>query len=224
MIGINFKGRTTEGMGASVGDRSAGVEPQTNWNDAGSGTFTSLLDDTGVSTSISVSPNNGGSAYNSYVLISSDNGNNYLMRGYLYQTAEPMTVTVTGLGTDFTTHGYDLIVYFDGPNGENKGDWVTEYALSSGESIYGKDAEDTQDWGGTFVQAFGTSINDATAGNYVRFTGLTVDSLTLTATPDSGDAPINGLQIVAVPEPTALVLLGLGLAATLARRRQTRPG
>jgi len=156
------------------------------------------------------------------VPIPPDNGNNYLMRGYLYQTAEPMTVTVTGLGTDFTTHGYDLIVYFDGPNGENKGDWVTEYALSSGESIYGKDAEDAQDWDGTFVPASGTTTDGL--GNYIRFTGLKSSKFVLTATPTSGDGPINGIQIVAVPEPTALALLSLGLAATLARRRQTQPG
>jgi hypothetical protein len=56
----------------------------------------------------------------------------------------------------------------------------------------------------------------AAPGNYVEFTGLTASSLT--ATLDSynfGDGvprlKISGFQIVAVPEPSTLAMLGMGV-------------
>jgi len=93
-------------------------------------------------------------------------------------------------------------------------------------TMYGRDAKDTVQWDGTFVQSFGTSDADATSGNYVRFTGLTTSSFTLTATPISGDGPINAIQIIAAPEPASASLLALGLAtaALVARVRRPKPG
>ena len=214
MIGINFK--STDSW-SKVEDRIAGLKPQINWKDVGYWTSSDFCDDTGTSTAISVAPNNCGYTTNTYVTVPADNGNNYLMRGHLYQTDEPMTVTVTGLGTDFTTDGYDVIVYFDGDNGT---DWTTDYTIVGADvaTISGKDLANAN-FSGTFDDATTDGL-----GNYVRFTGLTSSEFTLTATPQTGDGPINGIQIVAAPEPTALALLSFGLAATLARRRQTRLG
>jgi hypothetical protein len=120
-------------------------------------------------------------------------------------------------------------VYFDGPNDDKKDlDWVTAYAINDGvttATTYGKDAK-TAGWKGTFVQAFGISAAAATAGNYVRFTRLTGSGFTLTATPVTGmgQGPINGLQIIALPEPASLVLVGVGLAASLVARRRSPAG
>jgi len=222
MIGVNFIGDT---HGTEIGlSTEAGVESQENWNDLKWwGDPHALINADGESTDITINIVTEKDAFSSHVLIPGL-GDNLLMRGYYHGDGSAWSVTLSGLTSEYPSGGYDLIVYFDGANGKDKGDWVTEYALSSGESIYGKDAEDATDWDGAFDRAFGTSAATATVGNYVRFTGLTSSEFVLTATPTSGDAPINGIQIVAAPEPAALALLGLGLAATLARRRQTQPG
>ena len=144
------------------------------------------------------------------------------MRQYIHSDGSRMTVTVSGLEPPFTIHGYDVLVYFDGENGS--ADWVTQYTIgvdgTTIATVYGRDAKDTVQWDGTFVQSFGTSAGNATAGNYVRFTGLTGSGFTLTATPVTGmgQGPINGLQIIALPEPASLALLVLGLASALAAR------
>jgi len=226
MIGINFKGPTKEETGESVDHRTAGVEPQSNWNDLGNWTFASLLDNAGATSAVSVTTNTNLEAYNSYVLIPSDNGNNYMMRGYIYPpSGSSMTVTVEGLEPPFTIHGYDVIVYFDGENGS--ADWVTQYTIgvdgTTVATVYGRDAKDTVQWDGTFVQSFGGTAAGATAGNYIRFTGLTGSGFTLTATPDAGSGPINAIQIVSVPEPASLALVVLGAVGALAARtRQSR--
>jgi hypothetical protein len=227
MIGINFKGPTQAGTGASVGDRTAGVEPQSNWNDLGYWGSSSIKNDSGtVVANLSVNTSTSTDGYNSYATIPSDDGNRYLMRGYIYPpSGSSMTVTISGLGPPSTTHGYDVIVYFDGEN--SKGDWVTAYAIAAGTvtaTIYGRDAKATSAWNGVFLEAFGTSDDDATAGNYVRFTGLTASGFTLTATPISGDGPINAIQIIGAPEPVSLALVGVGLAATLVARRRSPAG
>ncbi|HUS46385.1 MAG TPA: PEP-CTERM sorting domain-containing protein [Phycisphaerae bacterium] len=227
VIGINFIGNCPANAD-QVGSNQAGLEAQTHWNDLNYwNDGTNLMASDGGSTSVKATIGATTQGYAGYVAIPAANAGNYLLiRGYLHAGGSVWTVTLTNLTSEYTPGGYDLIVYYDGNN--NSADWVTEFALSSGSttlaSVFAKDATDTATWSGTFVQATGTSAATATDGNYVRFTGLTADSLTLTTTPESGDGPINGIQIVAVPEPAALALLSLGLAATLARRRQTQPG
>ena len=226
LIGINFKG---DANGKMIGTKEAGLKPQTNWNDVGWWKATNLLNNTGATTAVSVTTDTTKHTYNSYVSVDPpDGGNDYLMCGYIYPSGVPLTVTIAGLGPPFTTHGYDVLVYFDGPNGgKSDVDWVTAYAINHGvaaATIYGKDAK-SAGWNGVFVQAFGTSTTDATAGNYVRFTGLTASGFTLTATPINGDGPINAIQIISAPEPASASLLALGLASALAarvRRRELR--
>jgi len=188
--------------------------------------LSNLTDDAGTMTSASFDPNNGTETYNSYVTIStSAPDGHYLMRGYVKGSASsPVSVTVSGLDAK-TFAEYDVIVYFDGDN--TAADWVTAYALAVGgttvATIYGKDSRDTSNWDGSWVEATGTTTADATAGNYVQFTGLTTSSFTLTATPVSGDGPINAIQIISVPEPASLALLVLGAVAALAARtKQSR--
>lgn len=229
LIGINFKGPTQAGTGASVGDQTAGVEPQTYWNDVGWWLPADLLDKTGATTAVSVTTTTDKDAYNSYVNVDPpDGGNDYLMRGYIYTSGDPLKVIIADLEPPFTTDNYDIIVYFDGEN--ESADWVTQYTIdvdgtTTIATVYGRDAKDTVPWDGTFVQSFGTSAGDATAGNYVRFAGLTAGSFTLTATPVAGSGPINAIQIIAAPEPASASLLALGLATALAARVQRpKPG
>jgi uncharacterized protein (TIGR03382 family) len=223
MIGINFHGGT---YGRKIATKEAGVEPQKNWNDVGWWTVSNLLDSAGQATAVSVTTDTTQQRYNSDVKVDPpDGGNDYLMRGYIYTSGGPLTVTIAGLEPPFTTDNYDVIVYFDGENGSD--DWVTQYTIgvdgTTIATVYGRDAKDTVQWDGTFVQAFGISAADATAGNYVRFDGLKASAFTLTATPISGDGPINAIQIIAAPEPASLALAVLG-AAVMFRRRRAHPG
>ncbi|MGB2613262.1 MAG: hypothetical protein WBE06_00940 [Phycisphaerae bacterium] len=222
LIGINFHGGT---YGRKIGAKTAGVEPQVNWNDVGWWTVSDLRESTGQVTGVSVTTTTTTYTYNSYVKVDPpDGGNDYLMRGYIYTSGASLTVTIAGLEPPFTTDHYDVIVYFDGNNAS--ADWITQYTLSVDggppTTLYGKDAK-TASWNGTFVEGFGTSASDATPGNYVRFTGLTSGAFTLTATPVAGSGAINAIQIISAPEPASLALVVLGVVAALANRpRQSR--
>ena len=226
LIGINFKGDT---YGRMIGTKEAGVKPQTNWNDVSWVGGSDLRDSAGQTTAVSVTTTTDKDAYSSYVNVDPpDGGNDYLMRGYIYTSGAPLTVTIAGLEPPFTVHGYSVIVYFDGENCGTETDWVTAYSLSTGKTIYGNDEAEPNGakWDGRFAEASGTAAANATAGNYVRFAGLTASGFTLTAKPTSGDGPINAIQIIAAPEPASVSLLALGLAtaALVARVRRPKPG
>lgn len=161
------------------------------------------------------------------------NGDDRLWKGYL-DTATEMTISVT----DVPYAIYDVIVYFDG---ENAGDWrVASYAIGA-VSAGGEDSENTS-WGfgqnvdkvyqlpdpsgnanGNKTWPQPTSNNGE--GNYVILTGITGSSFDLIASAGGSAsaakrAPINGFQIVQVPEPSAAALLGLGSLALFLRRRK----
>ncbi|MGB2754733.1 MAG: PEP-CTERM sorting domain-containing protein [Phycisphaerae bacterium] len=227
MIGINFY-KTGAGQQMLDPSEEAGVEPQVHWNNVYWNGKSQLHNDSGLVTAVSVATTTSKDRDATWVPVGpSSSGDFRLMRQYIHSEGSGMTVIVSGLEPPFTTHGYDVIVYFDGENGS--ADWVTQYTIgvdgTTIATVYGRDAKDTVQWDGTFVQSFGATAAAATAGNYVRFTGLTASSFTLTATPISGDGPINAIQIVSVPEPTSLALLVLGAAAGLAARtRRSRFG
>ena len=221
MIGVNFVGRGTVYSQPLDATESAGAPgfTQVNWNNAeGSSNSTgqSLHDENNQATGATLTWTY---AAKSNTYISDTPGDRRMMRGYISQHSLAPTVTVSGLGSAFTSPGYDVLVYFDG---ENSTDWTTNYTISVGvadiATISGKDLADAN-FSGTFDDA----TTDGT-GNYLRFTGLTSSAFTLTATPVTGSAPINAIQIVAIPEPgtIGLTLLAAGLALWR-RRAANRP-
>jgi len=109
--------------------------------------------------------------------------------------ATGLSVTVNGLGSEFTSGGYDVIVYALGGVGGRGGAYTingtTKYATSPTMPT-------------THTEDAGAGVADM--GTYVRFTGLSGSSFTLTANASSADnptntvnfrAPVNGIQIVA---------------------------
>ena len=229
MIGINFVGKGTGYTQLMAATEVAGVPgfTQSNWNNAegSSSTGQSLHDENNQATGATLTWTFAGKSYTS---VSDTPGDGRMMRGYISQfSSSAPTVTVSGLGTAFTSSGYDVLVYFDGENTPGTpSDWVTQYTLAVGGStvatVFGKDAAGVN-FGGSFSEASGSTAGSATAGNYVRFTGLTGSGFTLTATPDAGSGPINAIQIISVPEPASLALLVLGAVAALAARtKQSR--
>jgi hypothetical protein len=217
-IGIDWFGAGGNGgtaqspMGAG---EVAGVVPQDNWN-----SFTgqnqpaaqALVDDAGAATGATVVWTSPAGQWDTN--IADTPGNLRMMLGYLDTNGvDALSVTVSNLPASITAGGYEVYAYADGDNGTEVR--PATYAITGSPSAVNTDGADST-FAGTFVQ--GT--------NYVRLTGLTASSFTLTATPNQGPgtprAPLNGIQIVAVPEPSAVALLGLGAAALLARRRRRR--
>jgi hypothetical protein len=214
MIGINFVGKAdyTLEMGAL---ETAGVEPQSHWNNAttGNATLGSLVAADGTVTGASVTWK-GKTAYSG---ITDTAGNNRMMRGYLTQLGtKGVTVTVSGLASLYGSE-YDVTVYFDGANGASA--WVTRFVIGAA-TIYGTDRAGT-DFSGTFAQDTGTG------GNYVRFVDVTGDGFTLSALPLAdgvSSAAVNAIQITHAPEPATLGLIGLAAAMLLWGRRHPEKG
>ncbi|HVT81649.1 MAG TPA: PEP-CTERM sorting domain-containing protein [Phycisphaerae bacterium] len=224
----------------------AGVVPQAFWNGAGianqsdttvnrAGTLSALVDSGGAAVpfmQVEWASNNTFST-----TLTDSAGNNRLMKGYLDSsgalspyTSSTSSVKVSSLPQSYAAGGFDLIVYFDGASTAGIQDRIGQYQLFDGTSntntplgeIFGRDVWGV-DFSGTFIQATGASAAAAGAGNYIRFTGLHTTSFTLLATGVAADvprAPINGFQIVAVPEPSALCAMLASCCVMLIRRRR----
>ena len=231
-IGINFVGGAPTGNNGVLGaggvkamaaDESAGVVPQTHWNNAGSadndkrfanntGTIAgALTDEAGnvlKTASVAWHANNCFS-----INIPDQAGNNRLMRGYLdsegpadsHYTSSTTTVTIT-VPDEYAKTGYDVYLYFDGGSTAGKQDRVGRFRLFDGKTntgkaakeIYGKDSWKV-DFKDKFIEATGSSEKDATAGNYIVFHDVKFATFTLDATGVTADvprAPINAIQIV----------------------------
>src|SRR5207248_4294444 len=152
--------------------------------------------------------------------------NRTLMTGYLDDDpggVAAATVTFTGLPTNVVPN-YSAIVYFLGGSGGRGGPYQ---ANGQPPTLIG-DVGTTGVNGPAFVLDPG--LNHTDQGNFVLFTGLTSPNLTITGLtlPNATDpiavrVPINAIEIVptsAVPEPTVLGALALGILGVSARRRR----
>jgi hypothetical protein len=146
-------------------------------------------------------------------------------------------VYVTGLAAWLAARGapaYNVVAYVDGDGTNGR---VGEYWLqaASGSDLaaltVGGDLtphlfnNDTANFTGAYdlLSPSSTALEGADSGNYMVFTNLTADSFLLRTNEAGGAAlraPINALQIIAVPEPAALGILGLAALTVLVRRQR----
>ncbi len=229
-IGLNFvDGREGSGPETLGAGESTGVVPQVNWNNtdantAGDGglsgglTTTSiaspiadtLVDNTGVNSGATVSW--AGHTTWSAADDPSPNANDRLMSDYLLtenNTGVDATVSFAGLSYSL----YDVYVYF-GSNGSGNTGVIT---LNGGSAVAVTDQLFSN---GPFVEATG----GGTSGNYVRFGGVSGSNVAIALNADSGGANFHmgifGVQIVEIPEPSSVALLGLAAPVLLRRRRR----
>ena len=215
-LGLNFGAEEHPfaiNSGTLASNTVAGVFPQANWNNlyGASGSVLNLNTDnrgSAAASSVSVTwscPNTWsttgrGQENNGFL---SGTGDRALMTGYLDTTdqlAGTATVTLSGLGPEFTTGGYDVIVYILGGAGGLGGGYTigstTKYGTAPTNPL--AHAEDA-----------GVDLKDT--GTYVRFEDLSGSSFTLTAEASAGPgksfrAPINAIQIVRRRQPATTIL------------------
>jgi hypothetical protein len=246
-IGIDwFGGNGTGDQTQMLPGEVAGVVPQSNWNSFIDATGTtaetfplnlSTGAASGASVTFSGSPNDWDTG-----ITEATSPNHKMMLGYIDTNDTSITtVAVNGLPASFTGPGYNVYIYYDGDNGTQER--VGRYEIN-GVSMWGRDMGN---FAGTFVQGqtttdpapglSGTGLDNLAAavatvpaGNYMVFGPLTSADFTLNvqASASAGGtnrASLNGMQIVAVPEPATIAIVAIGLlgSAGLLVRRRLRP-
>lgn len=213
-VSVNFAGNAGAN-GSLASSDVAGALAVSNWNNATSGA--ALVDSTGSASNITVTYTVGGWS-NQYV--GTTTADQHLMKGYLDISGTLATVTLNNLNPALT---YQVYLYSDGENTSNG----TPVARTGTFTLGGVSTGITDSAGAQFSGAYTPVAAGTTgAGNYTVFTISGSSSYNITAQGTAADAidnvfraPINALQITAVPEPTALALGALGLVALVRRRR-----
>lgn len=217
-IGINFA-RGNGGTNYSLGpSQLAGVTPQAQWNNlvpgiagTGNGNASNLRDGNGNFTPAAVEFrfNSPGEEPGVTAGLTADH---QLMRAYLANLSFFVGQTSSYVRvTQIPFSAYDVIVYSDGDN--RQFERVSEFRIGE-ESIFVRD-QAYATFAGHYAEARGTANLglSTTAGNYVRFCGLTNNNFTLDIFERSfQDVPrraaVNGIQIIpaAAASPTPPIL------------------
>jgi hypothetical protein len=208
--------------------QSAGIDGNTSWNNvnvssANSGTTifaaTDLSDNTGNATAAYLESTLTGTAGSWFVgyaatqastageLNLADITDDNLFNSYLGLNAtDNFTVSISGLGTDYTDNGYSLIIYSDSDRRNETTTSVRQSLFTitpSGGTPVSAFVED--DDGATTVNTFaGTYVESDNVddgydySNYTVISGLTASDFTIdVSSPDGGRGAISGFQIVA---------------------------
>jgi hypothetical protein len=240
-LGLNFAATDPDAAGSTLNATDvAGVVPAANWNNltgaTGSAPSGLKYDNSGVATASSASVT--WSSPNTWRSTTGNNAfpagpNRVLTNGYLDTNdtaAGGVTINVTGIDAAVRASRYDVYVYFVSDSNADRGGGYTINDGSGPVTKFGSTLGSPT----AHVEDPGTDMDNSLDGTYLRFSGLTGASFTLTSdatltTPPAGGngfrAPINAVHIVqAIPEPSsvALALGGASLLGLLRRRRRVR--
>jgi hypothetical protein len=229
------------GAGTSVGSGTAGVVASNGWQlKSGFPDFAdlSLNYADGSASGATVGSNSSGTGNIDVIGAATTDGNYSMFNrglGIGYKTggngiADVGTaITVAGLDTaGVFANGYDVYVYIASASNFSGTDIVDTFGVGNGTIDYFLEADETQaSYQGSYIQATATAVGSSVLGNYVKFSGMTGASFTINAynvdhTTDSA-AALTGMQIVAVPEPSAYALIAgmLAMMHLMVRRRRS---
>lgn len=206
-ISLNFNPGS---LGTVAGTEDVGLNgvQADNWVDLGASATAVDIDGVAGSATIAYV-----SAYQFAATPTSDGTQNSLMMKRAIRIGGPgdSTLTVSGLGTDYTTLGYDVYVYYGTDNHGR-----THRFSVGGTAVSGLE-QATVSWQGSFIQ---TSA-DTEVGNYAVAAGLSASSFTIV---DNGTSPgkggITGLEIIAIPEPATIGIVAVFGGGLLFIRRR----
>ncbi|MFT6864596.1 MAG: hypothetical protein ACJAVK_003164 [Akkermansiaceae bacterium] len=188
---------------------SAGVLPQTNWNNLMGGSLgaTALTDDSGTllatTATVSTQWSNGVQDHGT------TDGDQILMNGGVDNGGGPQSSTVVGIPYPL----YDVYIYYDGGSAQGRGGAYYVLDTDNGDAVLAtQDAYDTDSFSGTYILGNGLGVDgsgldengEAIGSNYVLFTGLSAANIriesdaNLLGNPATPRAPWNGFQIVEV--------------------------
>ena len=234
--GINFLGNTP----ADTITGAAGVVSISGWNNIANQTYSSgtITADNFSTANLTLS----GSAANGWRSSGTGNGGNgSLMDGYMDITAGGTgTAVISGLVSGQLFDIY-LYTFGDQVRPSNGGDKLPNYSVNGttyyvptlgvGTSTFNATAATVGGSFSGFIQAttYNANFNTATAnasdfGNYIKIKNVAATGGILTIAGGSDTttwrSPLNGIELVAVPEPTTLALSAVGLTMLgLIRRR-----
>lgn len=232
-IGVNFN-TYKNSYWPIPSDWSAGVVPQTNWNNTSGlpsgggavgdtsaidGPMTGVLvDNQGIATSVTIDFTGPDSWRNSSA--EGETGDSRLHAAGLDNSGNSGVgprVTISDLYTQFPDNpAYDVYVYV----GAERSSRVGSLEINGGDKKYfSTDGDDFS----AHIEATATSAGESTTASYVHYRGITGSTFTVTMDNVSGTGTLlRGIQVV-VPESSAVVLLGLGtVLLSLLRSRRRR--
>jgi len=204
-ISVNFtEGNDYEQIDAATG---AGIGGLTHWNNVSgnSGTQGSLMDSTGAATEISITWDSRNTYRDDEATADAKNdiGNAQLVRGYLDDGGDHVSISVTGMTTP-----YDVTLYLstDNDTGQQFRPFTINGVLYQAQGSYAG-------YGSGFTWGPNNSMTIKGETGNLLITGLGRDG--------ASRGSVAGIQITtAVPEPSSVALLGLGGLALILRRRK----
>lgn len=207
--------------------QSAGVVPAINWNNLNTGA--DLKDDTGATTTLDLTSSAGNNYVTALTVVTADDRMMSTFRGVISAGSWQ-----SGFVIDQVPYPvYDLIVYWGGVPTDRTGNWAVGYRvvdpvsselLAGTETYYMRYNVSTANsaasyWDGAYTQATATTAAAALTGTeYVRWDGLTASTFRVQFNSSAQRAGVSGFQIIEVPEPAGLLLLGLAGICLLRRR------
>lgn len=141
-------------------------------------------------------------------------GDNKLMNGYIDNNAGGPVVTVDIAGVPYAN--YSVVAYF----GSDGNDRTGTIGISGGDTFsYNTHSAQAGNFPDSYLQTTDTGAGNPDA-NFAVWENQTASDFTLTLTRGSSNSGMHGLQIIQIPEPTSVALLGLGGLGLLLRRRR----
>jgi hypothetical protein len=223
---VNIGNGIASGQGFDItpGDNYVGAATEntanSTWNAVNNGSATNLVDSTGAASLVTIDLSDNASFGDNGATVGDEIFKSWVKDD---NNSDPWTVTFGNLNTTAT---YGVVIY----SGWTFGPESLPIVQTAGSGLAGTFILNSLDMdaGNPLATGLARDMDAAnTAGdfNYARFDGLTADgsgNLTFSfgiSQPFANDFPINGFQLVQIPEPGAALLGGLGLLALLRRRR-----